>query len=53
MKKTLAVISLIIALIVAINEMTWIGKSDLAWPLIGIAIAIGLVAIIPLLREER
>lgn len=51
MKKTLAIISLIIALIVVINEMTWIGKSDLAWPLIGIGIAIGLLSVTHLVKE--
>jgi hypothetical protein len=38
-------ISLIVVIIVAIYEFTWIGRSDLAWVIIGLAIAIGLQAL--------
>ena len=34
--------SLIIVIIIAINELFWIGRSDLAWVILGLAIAIGL-----------
>lgn len=53
MKQSLAVISLIIAGLVAINELDWLGKSDLAWPLMGIAIAIGLLAISQLVKGDE
>jgi len=43
--KYLPWISLIIAAIVVINEIMWIGKSDLAWVLIGLGVAAGLQAI--------
>jgi len=43
--KYLPWISLIIAAIVVINEIMWIGKSDLAWVLIGLGTAVGLQAI--------
>jgi len=53
MKKTLIVIALIIAILVAINEWDWIGRSDLAWPLLGMSIAIGLLAIALLRKEDE
>ena len=34
--------SLIIVIIIVINELAWLGRSDLAWVIIGIAVAIGL-----------
>jgi len=43
--KYLPCISLIIAGIVVINEIMWIGKTDLAWILIGLGVAVGLQAI--------
>jgi hypothetical protein len=43
--KYLPWISLIIAVIVVINEITWIGKSDLAWIIIGLGVAVGLQSI--------
>lgn len=36
--------SLIIVVILVINELVWIGKSDLAWVILGLAIAVGLQA---------
>jgi len=50
--KYLPWISLIIAAIVVITEITWIGKSDLAWLLIGLGVALGLQAIY-LLAEKK
>jgi hypothetical protein len=43
--KYLPWISLIIAVIVVINEITWIGKTDLAWIIIGLGVAVGLQSI--------
>jgi len=37
--------SLIITAIVIINEIAWIGRSDLAWIFIGLGVAVGLQAI--------
>ncbi len=36
--------SLIIVVVLAISELAWIGKSDLAWVILGLAIAVGLQA---------
>lgn len=43
--KYLSWISLIIGVIIIINEFTYIGKSDLAWVLIGLAVSVVLLAI--------
>jgi len=43
--KYLSWISLIIAVIVVINEVTYIGKSSLAWVIIGLSVSIALLAI--------
>jgi len=43
--KYLLWISLIIAAIIVINEIMWIGKSDLAWLIIGLGVAVGLQSI--------
>jgi len=37
--------SLTIAAIVAVYELTWLGRSGLAWVIIGLAVAIGLQAV--------
>lgn len=37
--------SLIIAGIVVINEIAWIGKSDLVWVLIGLGVSVILLAV--------
>lgn len=50
--KYLSWISLIIAAIVIINEATWIGRSDLAWVIIGLGVAVGLQSIY-LLAEKK
>jgi hypothetical protein len=49
--KGLLWISLVIAAIVAIYELTWLGRSDLAWVIIGLAVAMGLQAVY-LLRKK-
>jgi hypothetical protein len=36
--------SLIIAIVVAINEVTWLGKTSLAWVILGLAVAMALQA---------
>jgi len=43
--KYLPHISLIIAIIIVIDEVIWIGKSSLAWVIIGLGVAAGLQAI--------
>ena len=45
--------SLIIIAIIAINELFWLGKSDLAWVIIGLAVAIGLPVVYLLIREGK
>ena len=48
--KVLLWASLIIVIIIAINELTWLGKSDLAWVIIGLAVAMGLQAVYLLIK---
>ena len=43
--KVLIWISIILAGIVAIVELTWLGRSDLAWVILLLAIAVGLQAV--------
>ena len=43
--KYLSWISLIIGAVVAISELSYIGKSSLAWTLIGLSVAVILLAI--------
>jgi hypothetical protein len=43
--KILLWASLIIAIIVAIIELFWIGKSELALVILGLAVAVGLQAV--------
>jgi len=43
--KYLLWISLIIVAIIVVNEIMWIGRSDLAWLLIGLGAAVGLQSI--------
>jgi hypothetical protein len=49
--KTLLWISLIIAIIVAINELFWLGKTDLAWVILGLSVAMGLQAVYLLIKK--
>ena len=44
--------SLIIVIIVAINELFWLGRTGLAWVIIGLAVAIGLQVVYLLIREK-
>jgi uncharacterized membrane protein YoaK (UPF0700 family) len=50
--KILLWASLIIAIIVAINELFWLGKTSLAWVIIGLAVAMGLQAVY-LIRKNK
>jgi hypothetical protein len=43
--KYLLWVSLIIAIIVAVIELFWLGKSELAWVILGLAVAVGLQAV--------
>lgn len=45
--------SLVIVIIVAINELFWLGKSELAWVILGLAVAIGLPVVYLLIREGK
>jgi len=49
--KSLLWASLIIVIIIAINELFWLGKSELAWVILGLAIAMGL-QVVYLLRKR-
>ncbi len=49
--KSLLWVSLIIVIVVTINELFWIGKSDLAIVILGLAVAIGL-PVVYLLRKK-
>ena len=40
--KILLWASLIIIIIIAINELFWLGRSELAWVILGLAVAMGL-----------
>ena len=44
--------ALIIVIIIAINELFWLGKSELAKVIIGLAVAIGLTVVYLLIREK-
>ena len=43
--------SLIIVIIIAINELFWLGKSDLAWVILGLAVAMGLQVVYLLIKK--
>ncbi|MBZ9577589.1 hypothetical protein KJA13_00940 [Patescibacteria group bacterium] len=43
--KALSWIALIISVIVVINELFWIGKSELAWVLIALGASVVLLAV--------
>ena len=49
--KGLLWVSITIAAIVAVYELTWLGRSSLAWVIIGLAVAVGLQAVY-LLRKK-
>ena len=44
--------SLIIVIIIVINELTWLGRSDLAWVILALAVAMGLQVVYLLIREK-
>jgi len=50
--KGLLWIPIIIAAIVAIYELTWLGRSDLAWVILGLAIAVALQAVYLLVKTK-
>ena len=43
--------ALVIVIIIFINELFWIGKSELAWVILGLAIAVGL-QVVYLLKKK-
>lgn len=43
--------SLIIVIIIAIQELFWLGRSDLAWVILGLAVAIGLPVVYLLVKK--
>jgi hypothetical protein len=49
--KVILWIVVIITSVIAINELFWLGKTDLAPVILGLAIAVGLIAIY-LLRKK-
>ena len=51
--KTLLIISIIIASIIAINELGWLEKTSLAWAILGLAISIISIAIYLLSEKEK
>jgi hypothetical protein len=50
--KGLLWVSIVIAAIVAIYELTWLGRSDLAWVILGLAIALVLQTVYLLVRKK-
>jgi hypothetical protein len=49
--KTLLWASLIIAIIVVVTELFWLGKSELALVILGLAVAVGLQAVYLLIKK--
>jgi hypothetical protein len=43
--------SLIIVIVIAIQELFWLGKSDLAWVILGLAVAMGLQVVYLLIKK--
>ena len=50
--KTLNIIALVIAGIVVVQEIPWLGRSNLAIIFLGLAVAIGLNSVAQLLRKD-
>ena len=50
--KILLWVSLVIVVIIAINELFWLGRSELAWVILGLAVAMGLQVVYLLIREK-
>jgi len=49
--KTLLWISLVIVVAVAINELFWLSRTDLAWVILGLAVAMGLQVVYLLIKK--
>ena len=49
--KILLWASLIIVIVIVITELFWLGKSSLAWVIIGLAVAIGLQAVYLIIKK--
>jgi len=45
--------ALIIVIIIVINELFWLGRSELAIVILGLAVAIGLPVVYLLIREGK
>jgi len=43
--------SLVVVIIIVIQELFWLGKSDLAWVILGLAVAIGLQTVYLLTKK--
>jgi hypothetical protein len=43
--------SLIIIIVVIVNELTWLGRTSLAWVIIGVAAAVGLQVVYLLIKK--
>lgn len=50
-RKYLLWASLVVVIVVVINELIWLGRTSLAWIILGLAIAIGLQAVYLLSRK--
>ena len=44
--------ALIIVIIIAINELFWLGRSELAWVILGLAVAVGLQVVYLLIKKK-
>ncbi len=49
--KVLLWVSLVIVIIIAINELFWLGKSDLALVILGLTVAMGLQVVYLLTKK--
>ncbi len=49
--KILLWASLIIVIVVIVNELTWLGRTSLAWVIIGLAVAMGLQVLYLLIKK--
>ena len=50
-RRSLLWVSVVIAIIVAFYELTWVGESSLAWVIIAVAVAVVLQAVYHLMRR--
>ena len=50
-RRSLLWVSVVIAIIVAFYELTWVDKSSLAWVIIAVAVAVVLQAVYHLMRR--